>query len=244
MEHWGMLSNLYKHSDPRKQMNAIVFLGGPGSGKGTQANLLAQQASFVHLDFGQTVRNALRQRTTVGQRILASGQYGPGKFLGQQLVLEVMEEAAARLCASVGTVSWAILDGCPRSVEQAKHMHSIGLDVRLAVYLHAPEDVLFHRVDGRLIHPESGRTYHRELRPPARDMKDDITGEPLEVRRLDKLRPNREVFKSRMDVEFNQHVVPLIEWYRGGDAFMQIDATDPVEAIHEVVCGALRSLKG
>jgi len=98
-------------------------------------------------------------------------------------------------------------------------------------------------MDGRLIHPGSGRTYHPELRPPAEEIKDDIISEPLQERRFDKLKSNREVFSSRMDVEFNQHLVPLVEWYRGGEALIQIDATNPAETIHEAVHCTLQSIK-
>merc|ERR1712151_1478713 len=119
-----------------------------------------------------------------------------------------MEEAASKH-RSLGA-SWAVLDGRPRNVEQAQRMRSIGWDVRIAIFLDVPEDTAFSRVDGRLIHPASGRTYHPSFRPPRDHMKDDLTGEPLEERKLDKSKTNKEAFKSRMDVEFRQNVVPLI----------------------------------
>ena len=116
-----------------------------------------------------------------------------------------------------------------------------------AVFLDAPEDLLFRRVDGRLIHVASGRTYHPLLRPPKAPkgegepfFRDDVTGEALEERWLDKVLPNREAFAKRMDVEFNGNVLPLIDWYEQKSLLKKIYASGDVEDIHAEIVALLR----
>eukprot|EP00931_Biecheleriopsis_adriatica_P064504 TRINITY_DN39275_c0_g1_i1.p1 TRINITY_DN39275_c0_g1~~TRINITY_DN39275_c0_g1_i1.p1 ORF type:complete len:594 (-),score=56.69 TRINITY_DN39275_c0_g1_i1:95-1876(-) len=222
-----------------EQTNAFLFLGAPGSGKGTQGMLLAQKLNCAHLDFGQTVRTAIRNGSAVGRRIEDSGQYGPGKFLSTELVLAVMRDAAARQRRQGATS--VILDGCPRNKEQAEGIGSAGLNVRCAFFLNVKdEDLLLRRVDGRLIHFSSGRTYHPILRPPITKNRDDVTGEELKERRLDETKSNKEAFVQRMEVEFKMHVLPLVEFYKKQRMLIEIDATSTVEAIHQQIVEKLR----
>merc|ERR1712098_329507 len=122
---------------------------------------------------------------------------------------------------------------------QAKRMSTIGLEVRKAVLLDAPESELFPRVDGRLIHRPSGRTYHPMLRPPLQAMTDDDTGEPLVERKLSDKMSNADAFRMRMDVEYTGHVLPLVLWYEHAGLLARVNAVGSVDAVHSAIVEVL-----
>ncbi|PVG02190.1 adenylate kinase [Serendipita vermifera] len=116
-----------------------------------------------------------------------------------------------------------ILDGFPRTVPQAEKLDSMlarrkeKLDH--VVELKIADQLLISRITGRLIHPASGRTYHREFHPPKKPMTDDVTGEPL-IQRSD---DNVETLRKRLGA-FHQQTGPVVEYYRKQGIWTSIDA--------------------
>ncbi|KAG8808292.1 adenylate kinase [Serendipita sp. 399] len=116
-----------------------------------------------------------------------------------------------------------ILDGFPRTVPQAEKLDSM-LAARKekldhVVELQIQDQLLISRITGRLIHPASGRTYHREFHPPKKPMTDDVTGEPL-IQRSD---DNVETLRKRLTA-FHSQTGPVVEYYRKQGIWKAIDA--------------------
>lgn len=117
-----------------------------------------------------------------------------------------------------------ILDGFPRTVPQAERLDSM-LSERSTRLMHAVElqiddELLVDRITGRLIHPASGRSYHKIFNPPKESMKDDVTGEPL-IQRSD---DNVEALKKRLDT-YHKQTTPVVTYYQKTGIWKPIDAS-------------------
>jgi adenylate kinase len=129
-----------------------------------------------------------------------------------------------------------ILDGFPRTVPQAE-----GLDAMLrarnqklqhAIELQIDDSLLVSRITGRLIHPASGRTYHRVFNPPKAPMTDDVTGEPL-VQRSD---DNADALKKRLDT-YHKQTSPVVDYYRATGIWKAVDASQPPSQVWSALLG-------
>ncbi|TGZ77723.1 adenylate kinase [Ascodesmis nigricans] len=123
-----------------------------------------------------------------------------------------------------------ILDGFPRTVPQADRLDAMlaarGEALQHAVQLQIDDSLLVSRITGRLVHPASGRSYHRIFNPPKEEMKDDVTGEPL-IQRSD---DNAEALKKRL-VTFHQQTAPVVDYYRKKGIWAGIDASQEPGAV-------------
>jgi adenylate kinase len=117
-----------------------------------------------------------------------------------------------------------ILDGFPRTVPQAERLDQMlaarGESLQHAIEMQIDDGLLVSRITGRLIHPASGRSYHKVFNPPRVAMRDDVTGEPL-VQRSD---DNIETLKKRL-VSYHQQTVPVVAYYQRTGIWRPIDAS-------------------
>lgn len=117
-----------------------------------------------------------------------------------------------------------ILDGFPRTVTQAEKLDEMlssrNLPLKHAVELQIDDELLVARITGRLVHPASGRSYHKLFNPPKKTMVDDVTGEPL-VQRSD---DNEEALKKRLTT-YHQQTTPVVGYYQKTGIWKPIDAS-------------------
>ena len=183
----------------------IIFFGPPGSGKGTQSENLVKEFKLDHLSTGDALRAEIRAQTPLGKRVKSIIE--AGKLVDDGTIMEIVKSAVSK-----ADKRGFILDGIPRTIGQARALDEIldklNLPITHVPYLNITRAVLKERVCGRLFHPGSGRVYHRTYKPPKVPMKDDITGEPLIVRKDD----TEEVFDSRMK-EYDATFEPVLEFY-------------------------------
>ena len=129
-----------------------------------------------------------------------------------------------------------ILDGFPRTVPQADRLDSMlahrGEKLNHVVQLEIDDALLVARITGRLIHPASGRSYHRIFNPPKEPMKDDVTGEPL-IQRSD---DNAETLKKRL-VTYHQQTRPVVGYYKEKGIWRGIDASQEPGAVWKQLLG-------
>lgn len=124
------------------------------------------------------------------------------------------------------TDSWHsfILDGFPRTVPQAEKLDEMlnakKQALKHAVELQIDDSLLVARITGRLVHPASGRSYHKVFNPPKKDMTDDVTGEPL-IQRSD---DNEEALKKRLGT-YHAQTAPVTDYYRKTGIWKKIDAS-------------------
>jgi adenylate kinase len=214
----------------------IILLGGPGAGKGTQANYIKERYNIPQISTGDMLRAAVKQGTPLGleaKKVMdAGGLVSDGIILG--LVKERITEAD---CAN-----GFLFDGFPRTLAQAEALKNEGVDIDGVVEIDVDDAEIIKRMSGRRVHLASGRTYHIEFNPPKEAGKDDVTGEDLIQRDDD----SEETVRKRLAV-YHEQTEPLIEYYSkwaASDApkapkYVKINGIGEVEAIRDKIFAAL-----
>jgi adenylate kinase len=135
-----------------------------------------------------------------------------------------------------------ILDGFPRTVAQAEGLDSMleaeNKPLKHAVELQIDDGLLVSRITGRLIHPASGRSYHKVFNPPKETMKDDVTGEPL-IQRSD---DNADTLKKRLGT-YHQQTSPVVAYYKNKGIWSGIDASQDPEHVWKSILGVFGDSK-
>mmetsp|Transcript_26588 Transcript_26588/g.25455 ORF Transcript_26588/g.25455 Transcript_26588/m.25455 type:complete len:243 (+) Transcript_26588:85-813(+) len=194
-----------------------IFFGPPGAGKGTQAPKIKEEYCLCHLSTGDMLREAVKAGTEMG--VKAKSIMDAGKLVGDDVVAGIVAEAIKGPECNKGF----ILDGFPRTVEQAKILDGLlaqqKVSVDKVINLDIADELLIKRVTGRLIHASSGRTYNIYFNPPKVEGKDDVTGEPLMKRGDD----TEEKLQTRLD-EFHNKTTPVLDYYGAKVANIKADA--------------------
>ncbi len=181
----------------KKPLMNIIMIGPPGSGKGTQAPLLKDDLCLCHIATGDLLRDAVASGSDLGKQ--AKHIMEKGELVPDELVIGLIKGALDQPECERGV----LLDGFPRTDVQAEKLDKMfknkGLKIDKAIEFKVNDDVLIERIEGRRVHPPSGRSYHMKFNPPKVAGKDDITGEPLIQRKDD----NAEVLKKRMHAYHN-----------------------------------------
>lgn len=201
----------------------IVMLGPPGAGKGTQAKKIAQELDLVHVSTGDLFRENLKNETELGK--LAQQYMNAGELVPDDVTVRMVEERLSRADCEKG----AVLDGFPRNPYQAEALdgllEDLGGEINVVPFITVPDEVLVERLSGRWMSP-SGRVYHEKYNPPVVKWIDDIDGSQLYQREDDK----PETVRHRIEV-YNEQTAPLIKYYRGKAVLVEIDGTQPIEAV-------------
>ncbi|KAJ7348964.1 adenylate kinase 1 [Mycena albidolilacea] len=202
---------------PAAQLRTIL-IGPPGAGKGTQAPRIKQEFCVCHLATGDMLREQVAQKTPLGvtaKKIMDSGGLLPDDIMVNMIKDELENNKECK--------NGFVLDGFPRTVPQAQKLDGM-LEARKeklnsVVQLQIDDQLLISRITGRLVHPASGRTYHREFHPPKKSMVDDVTGEPL-IQRSD---DNVDTLTKRLS-GFHSQTGPVVDYYKAKGLWHGIDA--------------------
>lgn len=202
----------------------VVLLGGPGAGKGTQAERLSQNLGIPQVSTGDLFREHLKKGTELG--LLARGYMDRGELVPDQVTVDMVRDRLSRPDAARG----AILDGFPRTIAQAEALNGLlaELDSQLSVvpYIQVPEDVLLERLAGRWTCKKCGAMYHQLFNPPQEAGVCDRCGGELYQRPDD----TPETQKHRIEVYFEQ-TAPLIQYYREKGLLVEVDGRQGIEDI-------------
>lgn len=213
----------------------IVFLGPPGAGKGTQAEMICHQFGIPKISTGDMLRAAVAAHTPIGQTFKKIME--EGRLAGDELIIDLVKERLMQKDCIPGY----LFDGFPRTVPQANAMEALKMGLDVVIELKVPDEVLISRLSGRRIHLPSGRVYHLEYNPPKVDMLDDVTGEPLIHREDD----YEDTIRKRLQV-YHQQTEPLIEWFKDRKAaypYFQISGEDSMETIQKAILDILKTIK-
>ncbi|KAF8894804.1 adenylate kinase-domain-containing protein [Infundibulicybe gibba] len=202
---------------PAQQLRTIL-VGPPGAGKGTQAPRIRDEFCVCHLATGDMLREQVAQKTPLG--VQAKKVMDAGGLVPDEIMVGMIRE---QLENNKECKNGFVLDGFPRTVPQAQKLDGM-LEERKekldsVIQLQIDDQLLISRITGRLIHPASGRTYHREFHPPKKPMVDDVSGEPL-IQRSD---DNVETLQKRLGA-FHSQTGPVIDYYRSKGLWHGIDA--------------------
>ena len=214
------------------QPKFIVLLGAPGAGKGTQAEGLSKTLSIPHVASGDLFREALEEGTDLG--LLAKSYIEEGELVPDKVTIAMVQKRVAASDCTRG----AILDGFPRTIEQAKALERVltedGKSVCVVLYIKVSTETLLARLGGRWICRNCGAVYHSLFEPPEEAGKCDKCGGELYQRSDD----TPEVQRKRIDVYLAQ-TAPLIEHYRGQGLLMEIDGDKSVEEVQPDMLNAI-----
>jgi len=203
----------------------MILIGPPGAGKGTQAPLIKEKFSVCHLATGDMLRAAVAAKTPLG--LEAKKIMDSGGLVSDEIMVGMIRDNLER---NVECKNGFILDGFPRTVPQAAKLDEM-LDEKKqkldsAIELQIDDNLLVSRITGRLVHPASGRSYHKVFSPPKEDMKDDITGEPL-IQRSD---DNAETLKKRL-ATYHKQTGPVVQYYKDKGIWYAVDAAQSPKVV-------------
>jgi adenylate kinase len=202
-------------------VNITVFLGAPGSGKGTQAKQLAEKFGFVHLSTGDMLRSAIKEQLPIGLK--AKSFMDQGNLVPDTVMIELIEEVLSPLPDKTNI----ILDGFPRTVPQAQALDSkIKTAVSTAINFIVPEKILIGRLTGRRVCPNCGESFHLEFIPPAKNNTCDKCGSSL-IQRTD---DTEEVVLRRLEV-FKSQNQSLVDYFAKHKKLINLNADQAVSKI-------------
>ncbi len=212
--------------------DVYVFAGPPGSGKGTQAKLLAPKLNVPHISLGDLLREAVRSGSKVGE--VAKGYLDAGKLVPDKVAIDVAEEAVRKEECRNGFV----IDGFPRTMEQAvlfdKLLNKLGFSLAKVLYIDIPLKEILKRLTGRRSCRKCGAVYHLTYNPPKIEGACDACGGELYQRRDD----TEEVINVRYGV-YQKQTSPLIDYYKKSGKLVYIDGARDVAKVFEEVSKAV-----
>lgn len=207
----------------------LIFLGPPACGKGTQTEKLAKHLNFPHVDTGSLLRAEIKNETPDGK--IAKSYIDKGNLVPVDLVAKIIKNRLAQDDCKKGY----ILDGYPRSVEQADKLELINNEINngekvdfRAIYFDIDTNILVERIVNRRSCPVCGEIYNLEFKPPKVAGHCDNDGAELTQRKDD----TKEVAQARFDTYFHE-TAPLIEYYKNKGNLKTIDANGTIDEVWE-----------
>lgn len=205
----------------------LIFLGPPACGKGTQTSRLAKHFGFPHIDTGSLLRAEIAAETENGK--IAKSFIDKGHLVPVELVGSIIKNRLSQDDCKNGY----ILDGYPRSVEQADLLTKINEEIDgnnhsdfRAIYFNTDTDILISRIVNRRSCPKCGEIYNLMFKPPKNENICDNCGCELTQRKDD----NEQTAKARFETYFSE-TAPLIEYYKNKNALRSIDAQGTIDEV-------------
>ena len=210
----------------------IVLLGPPGAGKGTHAKLLSERYGLPHISTGDILRTRISDGTPLGKKVRSFVE--KGQLVPDDLVIKMVNERLEQADAQAGF----ILDGFPRTVEQAKALDEI-LSARetaidLALDFDTSEEVIVDRLSGRRTCSKCGTNFHIRNIPAKRDGICDYCGSALSQRKDDE----EATVRKRLQV-YRKQTEPLIEFYRKRGLLRVVDGNLDVNPLQKVLASQI-----
>ncbi len=210
----------------------LVLLGGPGAGKGTQADRLAEHLGIPHVSTGDLFRDNLKRQTELGS--LAKGYMDRGELVPDEVTVSMLRQRLLQPDCAGG----AILDGFPRTEAQADALEQLLADLgsRLAavLYIDVPEEILLARLAGRYTCQVCGTMYHQLYSPPQRAGVCDKCGGELYQRPDD-----TPATQERRIKVYLAETAPLIEYYRVRGLLAEVDGRPGIEEVQAHLLAAV-----
>jgi adenylate kinase len=207
---------------------AVILLGPPGAGKGTQAQRISQWYAVPHLSTGDMFRDHIRRDTEFGRR--AKPLMERGELVPDEIVLSMVEDRIAQPDCANGFV----FDGFPRTQAQADDLVQICEKLHfggtIVIHMKVDPDLLMRRLTGRRICKANGHIYNIYDRPPKHEGICDIDGSELIHRHDD----TEGVISERL-LAYGAQTLPLVNYYRGRGLLTSVDAMAPVDEVSESI---------
>ena len=214
----------------------IVFLGPPGAGKGTQCKRVAERYGLQHLSSGDILRRERQEQSDLGKQ--AESYMDSGQLVPDELIVKMMTAEIAKTDGASGV----ILDGFPRTIDQAEELDralgQAGKKVDLVLNLHVDDDKLEARITGRRSCSECGAAYHIEFNPPRDQDRCDKPGCGKIVQRPD---DTAQVVRTRIS-NYHTQTAPLVDFYSRQQNLRSIDGNADINQVTSSILEVVGSL--
>ena len=198
----------------------LIFLGAPGAGKGTQAEIIAAELKIPTISTGNIIREALANGTEMGLK--AKSFIEAGKLVPDDVVIGIIKDRlAADDCAG-----GFILDGFPRTIPQAEALDKMGVIIDKVVDIDVPDENIVNRMSGRRVCKACGSSYHIENKKPKVEGVCDAWGGELQIRKDDA----PETVLDRLNV-YHEQTEPLKDYYAKCGKLRSVEGTAPIKEI-------------
>ena len=200
----------------------IIFLGAPGAGKGTQAEIVSQRLGIPAISTGAIIRGAIKDGTKMG--LEAKKFIEQGNLLSDEIVIAIVKERLAKSDCAGGY----ILDGFPRTVPQAEALDQMGIVLDKVISIDVSDEMIVERMSGRRVCQSCGKTYHILHNPSSKGDACEVCGTALTIRADDA----PDVVRSRLEV-YHSTTEPLIEYYSKKGLLVSVSGAGEVEETAE-----------
>ncbi|HEL1619904.1 TPA: adenylate kinase [Streptococcus suis] len=211
----------------------LLIMGLPGAGKGTQAAKIVEKFNVAHISTGDMFRAAMANQTEMG--VLAKSYIDKGDLVPDEVTNGIVKE---RLVQDDIKEKGFLLDGYPRTIEQAHaldaNLAELGIELQGVINIEIDPSKLIERLSGRIIHKETGETFHKAFNPPVGDYKE----EDFYQREDDK----PESVKRRLEVNIAQGQ-PIIDHYRAKGLVHDIEGDQDIELVFQAIDDVLSKLQ-
>ncbi|ABP89063.1 adenylate kinase [Streptococcus suis] len=211
----------------------LLIMGLPGAGKGTQAAKIVEKFNVAHISTGDMFRAAMANQTEMG--ILAKSYIDKGDLVPDEVTNGIVKE---RLVQDDIKEKGFLLDGYPRTIEQAhaldENLADLGIELQGVINIEIDPSKLVERLSGRIIHKETGETFHKVFNPPVGDYKE----EDFYQREDDK----PESVKRRLEVNIAQGQ-PIIDHYRAKGLVHDIEGDQDIDLVFQAIDTVLSKLQ-
>lgn len=210
----------------------MIFLGPPGSGKGTQAKMISDKLGIPQISTGDMLRSAVREGTPMGLK--AKAMMDAGALVADEVVVGIVQERLAMSDCDPGF----ILDGFPRTVPQADALQSclqeLGKDLDAVISLEVDGDAVVERITGRRTCRDCGKMFHVRFDPPSQEGVCDSCGGELYLRDDDQ----EETIRKRLEV-YAAQTAPLIDYYQQSDLVRTVDGMQEISQVQDQILVAV-----
>ena len=208
----------------------IIFLGAPGAGKGTQAEIVSEKLGIPTISTGAIIRGAIKNGTEMG---LAAKKYtDAGALVPDEVVIGIIRERLTEPDCANGY----ILDGFPRTVPQAEALDAMGVEMDAVISLEVADEKIVERMSGRRVCDKCGASFHILYNPSAKGSACDKCGSELSIRRDDA----PEVVKSRLAV-YHESTEPLKDFYAKKGVLRLLEGQEKLEDTTKLTLAALEA---
>jgi len=208
---------------------AIILLGAPGSGKGTQAELMSKEFGIPTISTGNMIRKELKSGTELGKKL--ESYTTAGKLVPDDVVVEVVKNRVQEDDCKNGF----ILDGFPRTIPQAEALDRMQIKIHKVVDVDVPDEVIIKRMSGRRVCLDCGATYHVETKKPKVAGKCDQCASTLSQRADDK----QETVLKRLE-DYHKQTEPLKDYYGEKKNLVSVNGDQALDKVFQDILAKLR----
>ena len=208
----------------------LIFLGAPGAGKGTQAEIVSEKYNLPPISTGNIIREAVKNGTPSG---LAAKRYmDEGALVPDETVIAIIQEGLVQEDCKDGF----ILDGFPRTVPQAQALDCMGVVIDKVIAIEVPDEDITERLSGRRVCEGCGSSYHIQYKAPEKEGACDRCSGKLVIRRDDE----PETIRQRLQV-YHEQTAPLKDYYNAAGKLVVVIGQEEVSDTTRLTLAALEA---